>query len=150
MDVLKITNNPLSPWNKLQEFESNFLKNEKGVGASACFVGTMRDFNEGDDVIAMTLEHYPAMTQRQLQHIINQSYQQWPLLHTMLIHRVGRILPSEPIVVVAAWSAHRDAAFEACRFLMEELKASAPFWKKEQLLNGDERWVTHNTKAISN
>jgi molybdopterin synthase catalytic subunit len=149
MDVLKITNNPLFPWKKLQEFESNFLKNEKGVGASACFVGTMRDFNEGDDVIAMTLEHYPAMTQRQLQHIIDQSYKQWPLLHTMLIHRVGKIFPSEPIVVVAAWSAHREAAFDACRFLMEELKTSAPFWKKEQLLNGDERWVAHNTKAIS-
>lgn len=147
MDVLKIIKNPLFPWNEIQNFESKFLKDEKGVGASACFVGTMRDFNQGDDVIAMTLEHYPAMTQRQLQQIVEKSYQQWPLLHTMLIHRVGSIKPSEPIVVVATWSAHRGAAFDACRFLMEELKNSAPFWKKEQLLDGNERWVTQNTKA---
>lgn len=147
MDVLKITKKSLLPWNEIQTFESKNLKNEKGVGASACFVGTMRDFNQGDDVIAMTLEHYPAMTQRQLQHIVEKSYTQWPLLHSMLIHRIGKILPQDPIVIVAVWSAHRGAAFDACRFLVEELKHSAPFWKKEQLLNGDERWVTHNTKA---
>ena len=147
MDVLKITKNTLFPWSEIQHFEAENVKNEKGVGASSCFVGTMRDFNQGDDVIAMTLEHYPLMTQRQLQHIIESSYKQWPLLHTLLIHRIGQILPSEPIVVVAVWSAHREAAFNACRFLVEELKSAAPFWKKEQLLDGSERWVTQNTNA---
>lgn len=147
MDALKITKDVLSPWNEIQNFELKNLESETGVGASACFVGTMRDFNQGDDVIAMTLEHYPAMTQRQLQSIVEHSYKQWPLLHTLLIHRIGEILPSDPIVVVATWSAHRGAALDACRFLVEELKNSAPFWKKEQLLDGHERWVAQNTKA---
>ena len=153
MDILKIIDSPLAPWQEMQDFEITMLKNETGsasvggIGANACFVGTMRDFNEGDDVATMTLEHYPEMTDKQLRVIVKKSYSKWPLLHTLLIHRVGTILPGEPIVLVSAWSAHRGAAFDACRYMMEELKHSAPFWKKEQLLNGDERWVAQNTKG---
>ena len=147
MDILRIVDNPLAPWREMQDFETTALKNETGVGANACFVGTMRDFNEGDDVSAMTLEHYPEMTDKQLGVIVEKSYTKWPLLHTLVIHRIGTIFPGEPIVLVSAWSAHREAAFDACRYIMEELKHSAPFWKKEQLQSGDERWVAQNTKA---
>ncbi|MGD8483625.1 MAG: molybdenum cofactor biosynthesis protein MoaE, partial [Thioalkalispiraceae bacterium] len=113
-------------------------------GATAVFVGSMRDFNEGDDVQKMWLEHYPGMTEKHLEKIAHEAMQKWDLLDVLLVHRVGEIGPGEPIVLVAAWSAHRAAAFEASRYLMEELKSRAPFWKKEQLDNSS-RWVAKNT-----
>ena len=113
-------------------------------GATAVFVGSMRDFNEGDDVSAMMLEHYPGMTEKYLQKILQQSAEKWPLQDALILHRVGEVLPGDPIVLVAVWSAHRAAAFDASRFLMEELKSSAPFWKKETLQQGS-RWVAKNT-----
>ena len=113
-------------------------------GATAVFVGSMRDFNEGDDVTAMQLEHYPGMTEKYLEKISEEASSKWDLLDTLIIHRVGELNPSEPIVLVAVWSAHRAAAFDASRYLMEELKSRAPFWKKETLKNG-ERWVSKNT-----
>ena len=117
-----------------------------GYGATAVFVGSMRDFNEGDDVQQMWLEHYPGMTEKHLQTIADEAMQKWDLLDVLLVHRVGEINPGDPIVLVAAWSAHRAAAFDASRYLMEELKSRAPFWKKEQL-DSSSRWVEKNTPA---
>ena len=109
----------------------------------------MRDFNEGDDVHAMSLEHYPGMTEQHLESICSAAAQKWPLLATLIVHRVGELEPGEPIVLVAVWSAHRAAAFEACRHIMEELKSRAPFWKKEILADGH-RWVASNTPGTTN
>jgi molybdopterin synthase catalytic subunit len=105
----------------------------------------MRDFNEGDAVSAMTLEHYPEMTEKQLQQIIDEAQRRWDIIDALIVHRVGLILPGQPIVLTAVWSAHRAAAFDACRFLMEALKTRATFWKKETLADGDQRWVEKNT-----
>jgi len=105
----------------------------------------MRDFNEGDDVTGMTLEHYPGMTEAQLQMIIDEACEQWILDDVLIVHRVGPLLPGDPIVLVACWSAHRAAAFDACRHLMEALKSRAPFWKKETLKDQSDRWVEKNT-----
>lgn len=113
-------------------------------GATAIFVGTMRDFNDGEPVRGMTLEHYPGMTERHLQRIVETATQKWSLLDALVIHRVGELRPNDPIVLVAVWSAHRAAAFAACRFIMEELKSKAPFWKREDAATGT-RWVEHNT-----
>nr|WP_231940954.1 molybdenum cofactor biosynthesis protein MoaE [Acidihalobacter aeolianus] len=115
------------------------------AGATAVFVGSMRDFNVGDDVSEMFLEHYPGMTERELGLIVAEAEARWPLLDCLVVHRVGRLLPGEPIVLTAAWSAHRAAAFEACRHLMEALKHRAPFWKRETLADGSSRWVEQNT-----
>ena len=118
-------------------------------GAMSTFVGTMRDSNEGDAVKAMRLEHYPEMTQKQLADIISTAAERWPLIDSIIAHRVGLILPGEPIVLTAVWSKHRAAAFDGCRFLMEALKSDATFWKKETLSNDDERWVEKNTPGYS-
>ena len=114
-------------------------------GATASFVGTMRDANEGDGVSAMTLEHYPGMTERELGRIVDEARERFGIIDSLVVHRVGRILPGEPIVLVVACSAHRAAAFDACRWAMEALKSRAPFWKKEALADGGERWVERNT-----
>lgn len=93
-----------------------------------------------DEVLALTLEHYPGMTERQLHAIAAEACRRWPLTGVVIIHRVGRLLPGERIVLVACASAHRDAAFDGCRFLMDWLKTRAPFWKREETPAG-ERWV---------
>jgi molybdopterin synthase catalytic subunit len=93
----------------------------------------------------MTLEHYEGMTEKQLAKIVEQASQQWAVLDALIVHRVGDILPNEPIVLVSVWTMHRGDAFDACRFIMEALKSHAPFWKKELLITDEERWVTHNT-----
>jgi len=97
----------------------------------------------------MTLEHYPLMTEKQLSAIVELSISKWPVQHVLLSHRVGLIKPADPIVLVSVWSAHRAAAFDACRHIMEELKHKAPFWKKENLLDGKSRWVSENTSGTS-
>lgn len=145
-----ITENIFNPWIELSQFEASQKKNqqlEANIGAVATFVGTMRDFNVGDSIESMTLEHYPKMVDKVLGDIVNEANKRWALLDHFIIHRVGKILPMEPIVLVAMWSSHRKDAFEACRFVMEELKTSAPFWKNEQLLGGKQRWVESNTKG---
>lgn len=114
-------------------------------GATASFIGTMRSFNEGDDVTGLMLEHYPGMTEKELEAIIEDAKKQWPIEDALIVHRVGDIQPGEPIVLTVVWSAHRAAAFDACRFLMEALKSRAPFWKKETLRDGSNRWVEKNT-----
>lgn len=111
-----------------------------GIGAVAVFVGYVRDFNDGEDVAGMFLEHAPGMTERALEKIVVEAKQRWPLLRLDVLHRVGSLEPGEPIVFVGAASAHRDAAFDACRFVMDYLKTRAPFWKKEATAAGP-RWV---------
>jgi len=114
-------------------------------GATASFIGTMRNTNEGDEVVGLMLEHYPGMTEKELEKIIEDAKQQWRLVDALIVHRVGDMVPGEPIVLTAVWSKHRKDAFEAVRFLMEALKSRAPFWKKETLANGETRWVEKNT-----
>lgn len=111
-----------------------------GIGAVAVFVGYVRDFNDGHDVAGLYLEHAPGMTERALERIVDEARARWPLLGVMLIHRVGALQPGEPIVFVGCTSAHREAAFDACRFVMDYLKTRAPFWKKEDTPDGP-RWV---------
>ncbi|MBE7928769.1 MULTISPECIES: molybdopterin synthase catalytic subunit MoaE [Pseudomonadaceae] len=111
-----------------------------GIGAVAGFVGYVRDFNDGLEVAGMFLEHAPGMTERALEKIVAEAEQRWPLLRLDVLHRVGALDPGEPIVFVGAASAHREAAFDACRFVMDYLKTRAPFWKKETTEQGP-RWV---------
>ena len=110
------------------------------IGAIASFVGLARDLNEGSGVAAMTLEHYPGMTEKALATLVDQANSRWSLLDVTVIHRVGRLLPGDPIVLVAVASSHRGEAFAACEFIMDFLKTRAPFWKKEETPDG-ERWV---------
>ncbi|HMM47532.1 MAG TPA: molybdopterin synthase catalytic subunit MoaE [Thiobacillaceae bacterium] len=110
------------------------------VGAVASFVGFARDVNDGVGVVAMTLEHYPGMTEKALTALVDEACARWALLDVTLIHRVGRLLPGDPIVLVAVASTHRADAFAACEFIMDALKTRAPFWKKEETPAGD-RWV---------
>jgi len=111
-----------------------------GVGAVVGFVGYVRDFNDGQDVAGMFLEHYPGMTEKALGKIVVEAEQRWPLLKVEVLHRIGGLEPGEPIVFVGVASAHRQAAFDACNFIMDYLKTRAPFWKKEQTGDGP-RWV---------
>ncbi|TXH75969.1 molybdopterin synthase catalytic subunit MoaE [Thiobacillus sp.] len=110
------------------------------IGAIASFVGLARDMNDGSDVAAMTLEHYPGMTEKALAALVEEAQSRWTLLDVTLIHRVGRLLPGDPIVLVAVAGSHRGEAFAACEFIMDYLKTRAPFWKKEETQEG-ERWV---------
>jgi len=142
---IEIVESIFDPWKCQQDYQNQSMQGKTDYGAMASFIGTMRDFNEGDDVSSMVLEHYPAMTEKQLNQIVDEACDQWVIQNTLIVHRVGEILPAEPIVLVAVWSAHRVAAFDACRFLMEALKHRAPFWKKENLVEGSTRWVAENT-----
>lgn len=110
------------------------------VGAVVSFVGTMRDMNDGAAVAGMELEHYPGMTERALDDIVEQARGRWPLCGVLVIHRVGPLLPMDQIVLVACSAAHRGEAFAACEFIIDYLKTDAPFWKKEQTPEGA-RWV---------
>lgn len=116
------------------------LEGRTDVGAVVSFTGLVRDFNEQPEVTALTLEHYPGMTEAALQEIVTEARSRWPLQEVRVIHRVGRMTPGDPIVLVVAASAHRRAAFEACEFIMDYLKTRAPFWKKEHSASGD-YWV---------
>lgn len=115
-------------------------KNDPRVGAVVTFVGTVRDQNDGSQVKGMTLEHYPGMTEKSLEDIIQQARGHWDLYKTLVIHRVGPLLPEDQIVLVAVTSAHRGEAFAACEFIMDYLKTAAPFWKKEETPEGS-KWV---------
>jgi molybdopterin synthase catalytic subunit len=110
------------------------------IGAVVSFVGTVRDMNDGDQVAELELEHYPGMTERALDDIVEQARARWPLYGALVIHRIGQMQPLDQIVLVAASAAHRGEAFAACEFIMDYLKTEAPFWKKEQTPAGA-RWV---------
>lgn len=111
-----------------------------GIGAVVGFVGYVRDYNDGNPVAAMTLEYYPGMTEKALAGIVAQADARWSLLGVEIVHRVGQLLPGEPIVFVGTASAHRQAAFDACNFIMDYLKTRAPFWKREDTPEGA-HWV---------
>jgi len=113
---------------------------EGGVGAIASFVGTVRDRNDGQGVSSMELEHYPGMTEKAIEAMIDAALQRFDIRAARVIHRVGILQPLDQIVMVAVASAHRGEAFKACEFLMDYLKTRAPFWKKEQTPAGA-RWV---------
>ena len=115
-------------------------KGDPRVGAVVSFLGTVRDMNDGSQVKGMTLEHYPGMTEKALQEILDQAKARWDIYQTLVIHRVGPLLPEDQIVLVAVTSAHRGEAFAACEFIMDYLKTAAPFWKKENTPEGA-RWV---------
>ncbi len=127
-----------------EEFDVNAelarLRADPRVGAVACFIGVVRDLNDGDPVASMTLEHYPGMTERALEAIVAEARQRWDLYEVLVVHRVGKLRPTDPIVLVIVTSAHRGAAFAACEFVMDYLKTEAPFWKKEATPTGT-RWV---------
>ncbi len=110
------------------------------VGGLAVFVGLVRDLAGETPISAMTLEHYPGMTEKMLARIEQQALQRWPLQASLIIHRYGRLEPGDRIVLVATASAHRQAALEACQFLIDWLKTEAPFWKLEDTGEG-EKWV---------
>ncbi|NQV84524.1 MAG: molybdenum cofactor biosynthesis protein MoaE [Rhodospirillales bacterium] len=111
-----------------------------GVGGVSCFVGLVRDMAAGKPITAMTLEHYPEMTEKALAEIEAEAHSRWPLSGTLIIHRYGRLAPGDRIVMVAASSAHREAAIEATHFLIDWLKTKAPFWKLEDTPDGGQ-WV---------
>ncbi len=113
---------------------------DSGVGAIAAFVGTVRDRNDGAGVSAMELEHYPGMTERAIDSMIDEAMRRFDIRGVRVIHRVGLLQPPDQIMMVAVASAHRGQAFLACEFLMDYLKTQAPFWKKEQTPEGA-RWV---------
>ena len=110
------------------------------IGALVSFVGQVRNMNDGDAINTLTLEHYPEMTQKALEAIEKEAKTRWDIIDSLIIHRVGILQPLEQIVLVAVTSAHRGEAFKACEFIMDYLKSSAPFWKKEASSQG-ERWV---------
>ena len=110
------------------------------IGAVASFIGLVRDVSAGSAVRAMSLEHYPGMTERALEEICAEAKQRWDIIDTLVIHRVGPLAPCDQIVLVAVTSAHRGEAFAACEFIMDYLKTRAPFWKKEDTPEGA-RWV---------
>ena len=145
---IEITEHPVDPWQRVQAYQQAQSHLHGKFGATSVFVGTMRDINEAESVNAMELEHYPGMTEKHLQELLEQADQRWEILDALIVHRVGRLEPADPIVVVAVWSAHRAHSFEASRFLMEALKSTAPFWKREVLEQGT-RWVQNNTSGYT-
>lgn len=145
---IKIITTDFNPWQEVQEYQAAADIAGK-FGATSVFVGTMRDFNEGDEVQCMTLEHYPGMTEKQLAVIVNEACAQWAVFEALVVHKVGDIFPNQPIVLVAVWTSHRGDAFDACRYIMEALKSKAPFWKKEQLNTEQSRWLDKNSDGYS-
>ena len=137
---IEIMNEKFDPWQSLVDYKKNVLLNDSRIGATSVFVGTVRDFNDNEEVENMELEHYPGMTEKYLEDMVNSAIRKYNIIDGLVIHRVGLLEPTDPIVVVATWSEHRENAFNATRDIMEALKAQAPFWKKESTNNGF-RWV---------
>ena len=121
--------------------EVNTLRaNDQGVGAVCCFVGTVRDRNDGQCVSSMELEHYPGMTEKAIEAMIDAAHQRFDIFGARVVHRIGPLQPLDQVVLVAVSSAHRGEAFKGCEFLMDYLKTQAPFWQKETMPDGA-RWV---------
>ena len=139
--AVSLRDEAFDPWVALSAYQAAHPEWAGRVGATAVFVGSMRDFNQGSTVQGMTLEHYPAMTQKSLDSLCQEAMSRWDILDTLVIHRYGEVAPNDPIVLVAVWSAHREQAFAACRYLIDELKTRAPFWKQEATEEGL-RWVS--------
>ena len=124
----------------LSKVVAELRAHDAAVGAVVSFIGTVRDRNDGAGVSAMELEHYPGMTERAIEAMIDEAQRRFNIRAARVIHRVGPLLPLDQIVLVAVSSAHRGTAFQACEFIMDYLKTQAPFWKKEQTADGA-RWV---------
>lgn len=137
---IRIQETIFDPWAEISAYQASVPELASKHGATGVFVGTLRDTNAGRAVQAMTLEHYPAMTKKHLEKVCQEAGAQWQLLDSLVIHRVGKILPDEPIVLVACWAVHRADALSACRYIIDELKTRAPFWKLETTTEG-QRWV---------
>lgn len=134
--MIRVQHAPFDPGGEQQAL----TEGRTDIGAVVSFIGLVRDFNERPDVTALTLEHYPGMTEQALADITEQAMQRWSLQGVSLIHRVGCLSPGDPIVLVLVASAHRRDAFDACAFIMDFLKTRAPFWKKEHTRSGH-YWV---------
>ena len=146
--MIEVRSQSFDPWAELSKFQAGPHLVSGRYGACATFVGTMRDFNQGAQVETLFLEHYSGMTEKLLDQQAEKIKSEKELLDFLVIHRVGEIHPNDPIVLVAAWSAHRAAAFDGCRELMEYLKSQATFWKKETLdtdKKEKQRWVDNIT-----
>jgi len=136
--LIRVQEQPFDLANELAALRAG----NNAIGGTAIFLGSVRDLNLGEQVSAMTLEHYPGMTEKALEAIDREACARWPLDASLIVHRYGRMEPGEDIVLVITCSAHRDAAFEACQFLMDWLKTRAPFWKLEEDGTGDgAKWV---------
>lgn len=133
---VRVQSAPLNPHEEVELLRAE----NPSIGAIVSFIGLMRDINEGDRVGSMFLEHYPGMTEKALQKIVQEAVQRWDLDGCRVVHRVGEMHPTDPIVVVAVASRHRKEAFRGCEYVIDYLKTQAPFWKKE-LTDGGERWV---------
>lgn len=139
-----VTDKALDPLDEVSTYQQGRAELAGSYGATAIFIGTMRNLNEGEAVQSMTLEYYPGMTEKYLEKVGTEAAERWEILDSLVVHRVGDILPDDPIVVVAVWSVHRAEAFDACRFIIDKLKIHAPFWKRETTHAG-KRWVEKNT-----
>jgi molybdopterin synthase catalytic subunit len=134
--MIRIQQQPFDAGAELQALRAG----RSDIGGTVMFLGSVRDFSGGADVRAMMLEHYPGMTERALAEIEAEALSRWPIDASLIIHRHGRLEPGEDIVLVITASAHREAAFEACHFLIDWLKTKAPFWKLEEGSEGA-NWV---------
>jgi molybdopterin synthase catalytic subunit len=130
------------------QLQSSLLSDTQQEGAVATFTGYVRSANESRSVYTMELEHYPGMTEKSIMDILQQSARRWPLMAATVVHRVGKLQPGDQIVWVGVSSAHREAAFSACDFIMDYLKTRAPFWKKELSPDG-EHWVAARASDAS-
>ena len=142
--LVEIRQNAFDPWQEIASFEKECGLLPGSYGACATFVGTMRDFNQDAVVNELVLEHYPGMTEKLLVEQAEKLQKSYDFLDILILHRVGRILPNDPIVLVGCWSAHRAAAFDGCREMMEYLKSRATFWKKETLDSGASNIITNS------
>lgn len=128
-----------------EEYQSLVFNNRED-GGIALFVGRVREFNQGNKVSDLTLEHYPGMTQKALEEIASRARARWPVNRIHIIHRVGKLTLTDQIVLVGVTSPHREAAHSAAQFIMDYLKTQAPFWKKEASVSGEQRWVEAQQK----
>jgi molybdopterin synthase catalytic subunit len=134
--MIRVQENPFDSGAELQKLKAG----KTTVGGTVMFVGTVRDLSDGNEVRAMTLEHYPGMTEKALADIEAEALSRWRLDASLIIHRFGRLEPGEDIVLVITASSHREEAFAACHFLIDWLKTKAPFWKLEETPEGA-NWV---------
>jgi molybdopterin synthase catalytic subunit len=136
MYSIRVQSEPLNPNQEVDQLRGE----DSAVGAVVSFIGLMRDFNDGERVDHLFLEHYPGMTERALEKIVALAADRWILQGCRVVHRIGALKPTEPIVLVAVASCHRRDAFRACEFIIDYLKTKAPLWKKESTETGN-RWV---------
>ncbi|MGK0296877.1 MAG: molybdopterin synthase catalytic subunit [Gammaproteobacteria bacterium] len=142
---IEIRQEPFEPYREIEQYQQSIKPTGK-IGATSSFVGTMRDFNQQQNVRGMTLEYYPGMTEKHIIQICNDASEKWTLLDCLVLHRVGEIDVKDVIVLITVWASHRGDAMDACRHILEDLKSKAPFWKKERLEEG-EKWVEGNTSG---